>query len=158
MIARDQFAHRCYTREYDYLGRWMVLTFRGKEGLVLRVVTAYRPIPGSGPYTVYQQQVEYYSSKDNNKCPITNYDNDLTKIIEEWIEGGDQVILMIDANEALQNNKKGSFRRRMEDIGMNEIILNHHPHLQPPSTTPPGTNTIDSIFGTGSLIVKKSWL
>ena len=101
MIARDQFAHRCYTRGYDYLGRWMVLTFRGKEGLALRVVTAYRPIPGSGPYTVYQQQVEYYSSKDNNKCPITNYDNYLTKIIEEWIEGGDQVILMIDANEAL---------------------------------------------------------
>ena len=63
---------------------------------------------------------------------------------------------MIDANEALQNNKKGSFRRRMEDIGMNEIILNHHPHLQPPSTRSPGKNTIDTIFGTGSLIVKKA--
>ena len=69
---------------------------------------------------------------------------------------GDQVVLTIDANEALQKNTKGSFRRRMEDIGMNELILNHHPHLKPPSTRSPGTNTIDSIFGTGSLIVRKA--
>ena len=39
---------------------------------------------------------------------------------------------------------------------MNELILSHHPHLQPPATRSPGKNTIDSIFGTGSLIVKKA--
>ena len=38
---------------------------------------------------------------------------------------------------------------------MNELILNHHPHLKPPSIRPPDKNTIDGIFGTGSLIVKK---
>ena len=120
------------------------------------VITAYRPIPGSGPYTVYQQHVDYYSSINNTKCPITNYDNDLIKIIEAWTDSGDQVILMIDANVALQKNNKGSFRRRMEEIGMNELILSQHPHLKPPATRSPGTNTIDSIFGTGSLIVKKA--
>ena len=88
ILARDQFAHRCFSREYDSLGRWMVLTFRGREGLALRVVSAYRPIPGSGPYTVYQQQRNYYSTIGNTKCPITNYGSDLTTLMQAWIDGG----------------------------------------------------------------------
>lgn len=62
ILARDQFAHMCFSRVYDLLGRWMVLTFRGREGLALRVVSAYRPIPGSGPYLVYQQQLNSFST------------------------------------------------------------------------------------------------
>ena len=117
IIARDQFAHRCFSREYDSLGRWMVLTFRGREGLALRVVSAYRPIPGSGPYTVYQHQINYYSTIGNTKCPITNYYNDITSLIEAWIDGGDQVVLMIDANEALQKIPKEASNGRCRILG-----------------------------------------
>ena len=93
ILAREQFAHRCFTRGYDSLGRWIVLSFRGKDGLALRVVSAYRPIPGSGPYTVYQQQINYFSTIGNTKCSITNYDNDLITLIE--LDRLEQILLMV---------------------------------------------------------------
>ena len=50
-------------------------------------------------------------------------------------------------------NAKGSFRRKMKGIGLNELILSHHSNLKPPPKRSPGKNTLDSIFGTGSLVV-----
>ena len=44
----------------------------------------------------------------------------------------------------------------MEEIGLNEMILSHHSNLKPPPTRSPGTNTIDSISGIGSLVVNKA--
>ena len=41
----------------------------------------------------------------------------------------------------------------MEDIGINELIINQHPRLQPPPTRFPVTKTIDELFGTPELDV-----
>ena len=84
----------------------MVLKFRGGGRLALRVVSAYRPVPESGPYTVYQQQLNYYTIIGNNKCPITEYNDELVILMEAWIDNRDHVVLIIDANEALQNKCK----------------------------------------------------
>ena len=56
IIARDQLAHRSHVRIYDQLGRWMIMSFRGKQDFSLRGVSAYRPQDTQGPYTVYQQK------------------------------------------------------------------------------------------------------
>ena len=72
-----------------------------------------------------------------------------------WIEKGDQVLLMIDSNENLVNNKYGSFRYTMESIGLNELILSQDPRLTPPPTRTPRTHKIDGIFGTPALAVPK---
>ena len=98
----------------------------------LRVVSAYRPQDTPRSYTVYQQQVHYYSSINNGNNPIKKFDDDLCRIIEDWIENGDQVVVMIDANEELAKSKVGNFRHKMEASGLQELILAKHPHLRPP--------------------------
>ena len=74
-------------------------------------------------------------------------------MIEEWIEEGDQVLLMINANEDLHKNIPNSFHRRMENICLNELILNQHPREKPPLTRNPGIKIIDGIVGIPSLEV-----
>ena len=83
IIARDQFAHRSHIRTYDQLVRWMIMSFQGKQGLSLRLISAYRPQYTQGTYTVYQQQIHYYSSINNGNSLIKIFDDDLCCIIEE---------------------------------------------------------------------------
>ena len=59
VIVRDQLGHRSYEQLYDKLGRWMVISFRGKDGMALRIVSGYRPQSTRGPFTVYQQQLSH---------------------------------------------------------------------------------------------------
>ena len=65
---------------------------------------------------------------------MAKYDSDLSNLITTWMDEGDQVIVMIDANVDLATNKKGTFRHILESIGLNELLLNKHPHLKPPAT------------------------
>ena len=153
IIARSQFAHRSYKRLYDKLGQWMMMTFRGKEGMGLMVISVYRPQISKRPYMVYQQQLQYYGIHNNTKDPIANYDTNLFELIQGWMDNGDQVIVIIDANVDLTNNKKDTFRYNLESLGLNELIMSKHPNLTLPSTRTPGTKTIDGIFGTPALDV-----
>ena len=49
---------------------------------------------------------------------------------------------MIDVNEDITN--------QLTEY-LNELILSHHPHLQPSVSRFPGSKTIDGIFGTLTL-------
>ena len=158
IIAKGQLANRSGKRIYDTLGRWMMMSFRGKNGLLLRVVSAYRPRSTDGPFTIYQQLLHHYEEKDtvcDNTDPLVNYDNDLTDLISGWMDDGDQVIVMIDSNVDLANTKKGTFRHTLEDIGMHELLLSQHPTLKPPATRFPGRLPIDGIFGTPALEINQ---
>ena len=48
-VLREQ--HR--GEDFRGLGRWVWQLFRGKKGKSLIVITAYRPNPSTGPFTVY---------------------------------------------------------------------------------------------------------
>ena len=75
--------------------------------MILWVVAAYRPQANSGPYSVYQHQIQYYAHINNNKDPISNFDDNLCSMIVDWKDNKDQVIVMIDVNEDLAKpNKK----------------------------------------------------
>lgn len=39
VIAREQLGHKRYERLYDKLGRWMMMSFCGKDDMALRVVS-----------------------------------------------------------------------------------------------------------------------
>ena len=73
-----------------------------------------------------------------------------------WLDNDDQVIVMIDANVQLVGKEQGSFRYKLEDIGLTELIMSKHPHLTPPPTRTPETKTIDGIFGTPALDVERA--
>lgn len=109
-IARAQLAYRC-TRVYDPLGRWIVVTIIGRGGMNLRIVSAYQPQPNKSPYSVYQQQLQYYTQIKCDIDPLTQFDNDLIELITCWSDNSDQLILMIDANENLATTKSESFRK-----------------------------------------------
>jgi len=156
IISREHLSHRSYKRLYDKLGRWFMTSYRGKNGLALRVVAAYRPQSVRGPFTVYQQQLEYFEEQGNIKEVLDNYDDDLIADIQVWLDNGDQVVIMIDANVQLVDTEEGSFRHKLEDIGLKELIMSKHPHLKAPPTRTPGTKTIDGIFGTPALDVERA--
>ena len=133
----------------------MIISFRGKAGVNLQIVSIYTPHAFIGQCSVYQQQLQYNTEHNNKIEPIKKYDKDMRKLLSGWIAGGDQVILMIDANENLSKSKSGSFPHQMEKIGLTELILSQHTSLTPPLTRNPGTHTIEGIFGTLGLDVIK---
>ena len=58
-------------------------------------------------------------------------------MIRDWIENGDNALLLIDDNEALTKKKEGSFRHTMEMIILHDLILAQYPRLKPPPTRYP---------------------
>ena len=62
---------------------------------------------------------------------------------------------MITSNMDLAKNKKGTFRHKLEEIEIHELLLNQHPNLKSPATRFPGRFTIDGIFDTPALEVSK---
>ena len=148
VISREQLSHRSYKQLYDKLGRWMMTSYRGKDGLALRVVAAYCPQVTRGSFTVYQQQLTYFEEHNNIKEVLDNYDDDLISDIQVWLDKSDQVVVMLYANVDLVESKEGSFRYKLEEIGLKELSIFKHPLLKSPPICTPGTKTIDGIFGT----------
>ena len=97
--------------------------------------------------------MQYYSQQNNIKCLITNYDKDLSTLINVWIDDGHQIILMLDSNEDITKKTKDSFRSKIERAGLRELILHQHTTLPPPPTQCPGKRTIENIFSTPSMDV-----
>ena len=93
-----------------------MIDFRDRKGSVLRIIIAYRSHANSGPYTVYQQRIQYFTSKNSTKCLIVNFDEKLVTLIGNWVENGDQVMLVMGVNNDLAKEKTGNFRNTMSDI------------------------------------------
>ena len=132
------------------------MTFRGKKGYNFHIVTAYRPQSNNNPYGVYQQLLHYNNDHSINEDPIHTYDKQLASYLSQFITRGDQVLLMIDANENLSSQTKNSFVHSMAQIGLYESILSRHPGLSTPATRTPGGHPIDSIFCSPSVVINKS--
>jgi hypothetical protein len=105
------------------LARWAWHHYQGKNGIALRVVSAYQPNgPGTGgPYTVYTQHVRHLCSGDKNNLhdPQTVFIEDLKTQLQDWIDTGDQIVVGIDANDDLCN---GPVNTMFESIGMHDAI------------------------------------
>jgi hypothetical protein len=135
------------------LGRWAWNTLRGRNGITLRVIAAYRPVLSQhGATTVWNQQHTYFLEKGENKCPRTLFNEQLSEAITKWMEDGEQIILGIDYNDALNGNS--DLEKRLKEIGVFNAIQTKHQRKTPPTRTP-GTKTIDSIFCSQSLLSSK---
>ena len=155
IIARGKMVHACYGCEADPLGRWTTMTFRGRGGHNLHTISAYRPQANKNPYGVYQQLLQHNTDQGIQEDPIHTYDKQLSSYLSSLIQKGDQVILMVDANENITRNNTG-FSNNMEAIGLYEAILSRHASLAPPPTRTPGRTPIDAIYCTSSIVVRKS--
>lgn len=135
------------------LGRWAWSILRGRNGIILRVIAAYRPVLSQyGATTVWNQQHTYFLEQGEDKCPRILFNEHLTMAIKKWMEEGEQIVLGIDYNDPI--NGKSDLEKRLKDIGVVNAIQHNHQSRAPPTRTP-GTNTIDSIFCSKSLLSSK---
>ena len=70
---------------------------------------------------------------------------------EQWFEWGEQLIVALDANEALQN---GPVATALQSHNLHEVLLTKHGQNAPP-TTDNGSAVIDGIWATPSINIKQ---
>ena len=143
-------AHRVMEQGKDLrgLGRWAWTRYRGKGGVNLRYVAAYRPVLNkTGIISVWSQQRGYFDSINDDRCPRDIFTDDLCKEIVQWLETGDQLIIGLDANEDVRN---GSFSARLQQLGLQETIIAQHGN-EAPATYIRGNTPIDGLYVSRSL-------
>ena len=136
LMTFDQLAHRVSSSGSDSsgLGRWTWQCIRCKTRNI-RIISAYQPniTIGEEKQTVYAQQKRYlrYIQK-SNLCPREAFRQDMTEQLQTWMEKGDLIVLMMDANDDLRDGTTHQWLT--ETIGLINSLHTKHPHLQPPST------------------------
>jgi hypothetical protein len=136
------------------LGRWTWTRFRGRNGIVTRIVCAYRPCAPTGKdkiFSVYAQQQRFFDEQLDDICPREAFIRDLFAAMDTWIEQGEQVIVALDANEELRS---GKIATAFHERNMKEVLLQRHGRSAPP-TTDNGSAVIDGIWATPSIGIER---
>ena len=107
------------------LGRWVVMTLRGSENTVTRIVCGYNPCGSDKPEsgTVYQQHRRYFINKENSlACPRVKFREDLLALLTRWREDGNRLIVCLDANEHIYKKSLGKALTDAEGLRMKEVV------------------------------------
>jgi hypothetical protein len=139
--------HRAIDSGHDShgLGRWSWTRYQGRGNITLRVISAYRPCLSQGPLTVYAQHQNYFDSEDVEGCPRELFTSHLLTDIAQWTQAGDQIILMLDANEDIR-----CYAQALQHTGLREVLLTRHGNNSP-ATFNGGSVPIDGIFASPSV-------
>ena len=146
------------------LGRWSWMLFQGAHNNKTRIISAYKPCRTgpSGLRTVFNQQRRYFRSIGRKGNPRTLFNQDLQEQLVQWRQGGEKLIVCIDANESAYN---GTFKEALSipELGMQEVISAKHPDLPETPTfcagDRSGRHQIDGIWATPDLPINKgTWL
>jgi len=133
------------------LGWWTWSRFRGKGGMVLRVVSVYRPCTSSGgEQTAWSQHKAYFNDQNDDRDPMKAFMEDLAAEIQEWIQEGDQVIVGGDLNEEIRGPAIKEF---FASLGMHNLIFQNHDETDAPTTFFQNKNgkVLDGIWGTANI-------
>jgi hypothetical protein len=135
------------------LGRWTWTRYQGMNAQTLRIVVAYWPNTPQGPYSVYAQQNAYFHSISRDICPRRAFLADLVEDLKEFIQKGDNIILMLDGNS---NMKQSDLQLALRNLEMEEAILERHGLLGPSThkRNSPAT-PIDGIWKTPGIVIDK---
>ena len=148
VFSNNQAAHRAISKGGDKsdLGRWSWTRYKGKGDSRLCVIAAYRPNPPTGSKSVYAQQNVYFLSKGYQRCPRIAFVEDLKEVLKEFLEAGNQIVLMMDGN---CNMRDSDLQRMLNELTLKEIILTKHGSAGP-ATSKRNTQAIpiDGIWTT----------
>jgi hypothetical protein len=142
--------HRVITSGIDNfrLGRWVWTTYRGRNGLVLRVVVAYRCVENQdGPLSAWSQQKLILTKKNISTNPRVQFVTDFVQTLDTWLDAGDQIVIGLDLNE---NVLDSAFTAALRQRGLIECITSRHGQFPPP-TYHRGSKAIDGIFTSPAL-------
>ena len=112
------------------LGRWSGLSIRGKNNNILSMVTAYRTCDGSrrtAPLgSTFHRETEFLINKardtQSSRTRISAREaflNDMTTQIHELRDAGHAVLLMLDANSTMSDDR--AFRSMVEKCGLTDL-------------------------------------
>ena len=121
----DQYNFEDSGKDDTGLGRWVVMTFQGSEGIVTRIVCGYNPCrsPRKAKRSTYQQHRRYFTMVESDQtCPRTRFREDFIKQLEQWREAGDRLIVCMDANENIYRKQIGKFLTNEEGLAMKEVV------------------------------------
>jgi Reverse transcriptase (RNA-dependent DNA polymerase) len=133
------------------MGRWSYITLQGKNTTSITIITAYRvsqkSMPQRGEGTAFHQEYMMLSKAGHKKPdPRGQFITDLTNFITSHQAKGREILLMLDANEALGDTAKGLASILLE-CSLYNLMTVKHPNLIPPATYARGSKTIDYILG-----------
>ena len=107
------------------------MRFRGKDGLMLRVIAIYRPCDSRGESTVAAQHRTFLLNEEIDENPRQVFLDDLSLEITEWRTTGDQLIITGDINDDIRSPL---IQTMFASHDMHETILSLHPE-EPPLAT-----------------------
>ena len=132
--ALGQWASRIASREEDpdRLGRWSCLRIQIK-GTVISIITAYRVCKTKvnlETNTAYAQQWKELTAKSSKKVnPREKTLTDLKKYVKKEIEKKREVVLMMDANESLEN-RSDEMSALIQECGLVDSHLLDDPYSE----------------------------
>ena len=158
VVATNTIASRVISTGLDDagLGRWAWIKFRGKNKTFARIISVYQPHEGSDklhPKSVYRQQQRYWLNKDSDTCPLLHFQDDLCEILKKYIDDGERVIVLTDANESIT---QGMLHQRLERLGLVSIYKNKFGTGTLPATYHRGTEMIDDILVTRNFRIERA--
>ena len=129
------------------LGRWSGLTFQGKLGTQLTLITGYRTCNGSvktSPLgSTYIREHSYFKAKgETNPNPRTHFIQDLTHLILQKQESGHEILLMLDANGSLETDT--TLQTLLTQCNLLDIHRHHPAHS---TYIGSAQRRIDFVFG-----------
>jgi len=134
ILSHDKVSHFAMGSGCDKakLGQWTWSRFCGKGGMVLRVVSVYRPCASSGgERTAWSQHKAYFNDQNDDRDPRKAFMEDLATEIQEWTQEGDQVIVGGDLNEEIRGPAIKEF---FAGLGMHKLIFQNHDEIDAPTT------------------------
>ena len=150
LLCMGEFRSRTHgnmSQDTHNLGRWTSARIQGRHDFFLRVVSAYKPCKNTSDMgSSYQQQLRYFRSINDMRCPRELFDLHLQHQLQEWLAAGEQIILGLDMNEDVRT---GNTAQMLHQLGLRDVILTMHPDNPPETNYKNNHNTpIDALFAT----------
>ena len=127
---------RITTSHQDSLGRWVSQTFRGRDGFIMTVISAYQVVEcGSqqGKTTAAAQQISQLIHMNVSDCnPRRAFKQDLRHFLHACKSRGEELMLLGDFNESIDGNFNG-MSRIIADFQLVDLMKSRS--TQPPPAT-----------------------
>jgi hypothetical protein len=125
------------------LGCWSWTRYRGKQGIAVRIYTVYTPTKNKKDLgSTYNQHLDYFHEQGLERDPRKAIIDDLCKEIETAMKEGDQIAVILDANEDV---RQGYAQEQFNRLGLSEAVIDRHGQ-HAPNTYIDGSDPIDGIF------------
>jgi len=121
----EQYDFESSGKDPSGLGSWVVLVFRGSNGIVTKVVCGYCPCKSRQKATrsSYQQARRYYIKKEKDlTCPRLRFQRDLVAQLKKWRAEGDRLIVCLDANADIYQKELGKALTDSDGLNLSEVV------------------------------------